>query len=420
MFSLVEALFYRSLFYTRRELSGFQVLVGPNASGKSTFLDTLSFLSDFLVIGLGPAIEKRAPDIQTLCWMHETSHFELAVEARIPIQLRTTSKPTSGYEHVRYELALGINGKPTAVQILEENLWLIPDQSQEQMETQPSLFPSHVEAPETILSSRVPHRAKWLRVVNKAEAAKRDYFRSETTDFNMPFNLGPRRSALANLPEDEDMFPVATWFRRQLREGVQKLVLDSAAMRRPSPPGLPEIFQVDGSNLPWAVGRLRQTDNPRFHAWLRQVQTIFPDLKSINTVERDEDRHSYLELEFISGLKAPSWLISDGTLRILALTLLAYIPEISGTFLIEEPENGIHPLAIDAVIECLSSVYDAQILLATHSPLVVSLVEPKSVLCFSRDEAGATTILSGTEHPRLAEWTRESDLGTLFASGVLG
>jgi predicted ATPase len=116
----------------------------------------------------------------------------------------------------------------------------------------------------------------------------------------------------------------------------------------------------------------------------------------------------------------PSWLISDGTLRLLALTLLAYLPDTSGVFLIEEPENGIHPRAVETVFQSLSSVYDAQVLLATHSPVVLSVAKPEQVLCFARTPDGATDIVRGSEHPRLREWRGETDLGTLFASGVLG
>lgn len=73
-------------------------------------------------------------------------------------------------------------------------------------------------------------------------------------------------------------------------------------------------------------------------------------------------------MHYRNGLQAPSWLVSDGTLRFLALTLLAYLPDPAGPYLIEEPENGIHPRNVETVFESLSSVYDAQVLLATHSP----------------------------------------------------
>jgi predicted ATPase len=65
-------------------------------------------------------------------------------------------------------------------------------------------------------------------------------------------------------------------------------------------------------------------------------------------------------------------------------------------------------------------VYRAQILLATHSPVILSLAKPDQVLCFNRTALRATDIVLGSEHPRLRTWRGETDLGTLFASGVLG
>ena len=247
-----------------------------------------------------------------------------------------------------------------------------------------------------------------------------DYFSSETSGWNNLFRLGPQKSALANLPEDETKFPVATWFKELLMMGVQTLTLNSQRMRQPSPPRAPRVFVPDGSNLPWVVDVLAKVHRLRFNEWLRHVRTALPALKSVRTVERSEDRHRYLVVEYENGLKVPSWLVSDGTLRLLALTLLAYLPGIKGVFLIEEPENGIHPRAVETVFQSLSSVYGAQVLLATHSPVVLSIARPEQVLCFAKTADGATDLVRGSEHPRLKEWKGETDLGTLFASGVLG
>ena len=113
-------------------------------------------------------------------------------------------------------------------------------------------------------------------------------------------------------------------------------------------------------------------------------------------------------------------MVSDGTLRLLALTLPAYLGDFKGIYLVEEPENGIHPQAIETAMQSLQSTYDAQMLLATHSMLIVGLVEPDKILCFKKSEDGATDIISGDKHPALKHWRGETDLGTLFGAGVLG
>jgi predicted ATPase len=150
------------------------------------------------------------------------------------------------------------------------------------------------------------------------------------------------------------------------------------------------------------------------------VQTALPDLADIDTVEREEDRHRYLRLSYRTNLQAPSWTVSDGTLRLLALTLVPYLDIPDRIFLIEEPENGIHPQAVETIFQALSNTGDCQILCATHSPVFLSLAVPKQILCFARTDEGATDIVSGDQHPRLAQWKRETDLGTIFAAGLLG
>jgi predicted ATPase len=202
--------------------------------------------------------------------------------------------------------------------------------------------------------------------------------------------------------------------------GVQQLVLNSHLIRRPSPPGQGLGLKPDGSNLPWVVEDLRHRSPERFRQWIAHLQTAFPDLQDIKTIERPEDRHRYLVLQYSEGLEVPSWMASDGTLRMLALTLPAYLEGFKGIYLIEEPENGIHPRAIETMTQSLSSVYDAQVLLATHSPVVLSTVEAEQILCFSKNAEGATEIVRGSEHPALQSWKHETSLGTLFAAGVLG
>jgi predicted ATPase len=398
--------------------------VGPNASGKSTFLDVIAFLGDLLRAGLDGAVRgneriavpERAPDAQHLTWMRKGSRFELAIEMAIPSERRLHLK-NGKFERCRYEIAVDVAGP---LRLASENLWLKPAGEQEPTR-QPSLFPAPPPAPESIV---VPPRRHapggWKKVIGRGEEPERVTFSSETSGWNNPFRLKADKAALMSLPADEERFPVATWLRQALSEGIQRIVLSSNAMRRPSPPGLSRAYLPDGSNLPWVVHDLEMYYRERLDDWTRHVREALPDLESIATREREEDRHRYLVIKYKNGLEAPSWLVSDGTLRLLALTIMPYVPALSGICLVEEPENGIHPRAVETVFQSVSSVYEAQMLLATHSPVVLSMAEPGQVLCFARTNDGVTDIVRGDEHPRLKEWRGEVDLGSLFASGVLG
>lgn len=438
MLKLVEALNFRCLKYVSRPLGPFHVLVGPNASGKTTFLDVVAFLGSLVSEGLEAAISERTQNFVDLLWKRGgrsesfgarkpasfdprsgvADRFELAIEAAIPAALRERLA-RGEHDTIRYEIALGTDPSTQEVGIFAEKALLKEGKPRER--EQRSLFPAENEAPETILT---PTGRGARTVINKVPHGN-DNFYSEVYEASgkgwaPAFKLGPRKSALGNLPEDESKFPVTTWLKRLLSEGVQQFVLNSLLIRKASPPGQLRGFKSDGSNLPWVVDRLERDHPSRFRDWISHVRSALPDLETVWTVERPDDKHRYLILRYQGGLDIPSWVASDGTLRLLALTLPAYLPDFKGIYLIEEPENGIHPSAVEAVFQSLSSVYDAQILLATHSPVILSLAGAKNVLCFGRTAQGATDIVSGDQHPALIDWKGEVNLSELFAAGVLG
>lgn len=419
----VEALGYRSLRYVSQTLGSFQVLVGPNASGKSNFLDVPAFLGDVLRSDLETAftgderidIPLRSTDARKLTWMGKGDHFELAVEMAIPARLRQLRLDNGERSMVRYEVAVQVSQVP---RFLSETLWIMPPA--ETASAQRSLFPMPPEPPHRLVrqpGSRSPNG--WMKVVSRSEEPERVMYRDENTRWRNHFRIPTGESALANLPADERRFPVALWFRRAL-QGVQRIALSSEAMRKPCPPVRGREYLPDGSNLPHVVEGLEGTHPDRYRQWIEHVREALPDIEMVTTREREEDRHRYLIVQYKNGFKAPSWLISDGTLRLLALTLPAYLPDLGGTFLIEEPENGIHPRAVENMFQSLSSVYGAQVLLATHSPLIARLAELDQLLCVARSETAGTDIVGGSEHPILKEWRGRADLGILLASGVLG
>jgi predicted ATPase len=415
MIRRIEALRYRCLRNLRRSISSFQILVGPNASGKTAFLDTVRFLAQLVSDGLEVAIRERSENLQDLLWQREGERFELAIELQIP-EARRKLLQSAEYDTCRYEVCIGIDPQTSENSIFAERLVLMS--ASEEKPVQRDLFPYSEPAPETILT-RTP--AKGVKtVVNKVPGGNDNFYDETGKGWDHAFKLGPHKSALANLPEDETKFPVATWLKTILGAGVETIVLNSTSMRRPSPPGRQRGFRPDGSNLPWVIHDFMKNHPTDSARWVSHVRTALPDLKTIETIERPEDKHRYLRILYHTGLSVPSWVASDGTLRLLALTLLGYVGEPGKVFLIEEPENGIHPQAVETVYQSLASAYDCQILCASHSPVVLSLAEPEAVLCFAKTSEGATDIVRGDEHPNLRNWKRGADLGTLFATGVLG
>jgi len=408
MITLIEALNFRCLRYISQPLGDFRVLVGPNASGKTTFLDVVAFLGRLVSEGLEDAIAERTQNFQDLVWARSGDSFELAIELRIPADLQALLGENR-FDTVRYEVAVA------ELELRSERAFL---KTSERHFIRRESFPQSVTPPRTLIAQLKGQETR--TIIDKIPGGSDNLYSETSKGKGLSFRLGPRKSALGNLPEDESTFPVATWLKSTLTRGIQQVILNSLLMRKASPPIKARIFEPDGSNLPWVIADLERTAPEQLAMWVAHLQTALPELEGIRTIEREDDRHRYLVLRYQGGFEVPSWMASDGTLRMLALTLPAYLPSFKGITLIEEPENGIHPRAVQTMFQSLSSVYDAQVLMATHSPVVLSVVDPKELLCFAKTEEGATDIVLGAGHPALQEWRRETNLGVLFAAGVLG
>ncbi len=341
----------------------------------------------------------------------------MALTFDLPEHVR--SKLKEPFTTARYECGVDTRDE---LALSAETLWLSKERNGKAiLPQQRSLFPAPVAPPEHIV--RLPNQQApvgWRKVLYKNPQSGNDYFTAETGKWTNPFRLGPERSGLANLPADEDKFPSALWVRNLLMEGLHRIQLNAESMRHPSPAGSPRTFLPDGSNLPWVVHDLETRDPGLLDRWVGHVRTALPDLRSIATRDREEDRARFIEVTYRNGLQAPSWVLSDGTLRMLALTLLAYAQPSARMLLIEEPENGIHPRAIESVVQSLQSVYDGQVFVATHSTLVLSQIRDEDLLCFAKDDEGAVDIVRGNDHPKLANWRATLNLGDLLAAGVLG
>lgn len=421
MIRLVEALNYRCLRYMRQPLGPFHVLVGPNASGKSTFLDALGFLQRLVSDGLDAAVGERTSNFHDLTWMRQGDRFELAVEALVPEERWPwTPMNCSGEGYgVRYEVAIGLTPVGGDLRILEEQLSL-----SEMYQIPTGLHP--LFPPKTLFKIK-PKSEGWLPLI-RGVPGRGDYsllpevpMEEHAGDLDTPYLLGYRATGMATVLRtmvDVEEFPSGAWLENLLRNGVRRVDLQSASLRQPSPPGKGKTLLPSGSNLPWILSDFEKTAPERFADWIAHVRTALPDVETVRIVERPEDRHRYLMLRYRDGLEAPSWMLSDGTLRLLALTLLAYLPETDIVYLVEEPETSVHPLNIETITQSLNSMYGGQVLVATHSPTVLATVKAEDVLVFSRDKERGTRAIRGSDHPGLRDWQGEVSLGTLFAGGV--
>lgn len=394
----------------RVALRPFQVLVGQNATGKSTFLSVFALLSRLLRDGVPDAVVALAPSFEDLCFASPPS-LGFVLDLSLP-------DADGKVRRARYEIEIGRDDQ-RVLRVLHEQLSILPDfdPADPAQPMQRSLFPPMPVPP---FRQDLPGARK---VVSKT-AQGRDYFRDEKTDWNNTFRFGPDRSALGSLPEDPDRFPLAIEVRNLLRDGPRLFELQAALLRAPAPPRQPARILFDGSHLPYVIRDLQQRDRVLFDEWVAQLRTGVDGLHAVEVWERPEDKHLVLRASFAHepARFVPSWLLSDGTLRLMALTLVSYAARTTdrSMVLIEEPENGLHPLAIQTAFDALSHPPSGtQVFVATHSPVFLANADLGQTLVFRRQADGSAMVRHGIEVPELASW-RGGNLTNLFVTGVLG
>ncbi len=396
MIALFEARDYKSLRRVSVRLRPFQIMIGPNASGKTNVLEGLSFLRDVLREGLDRAIERRGSSVQDLVFQRRGTGFELAWVFTIPDRLR--KRYGLPYTHLRYGLSVhgGVSGTRTiAAEILYGLTW-------------EDFRKAHWEKRKSLLKTD----RGWRRILRRK--GERAYFYAETTSWSSPFHLPDDLLALQNVPEDERQFPSLVWIRSLLRSRFHMVHLQPDVLRRPTRPDAPPVMGMHGEHFHALVSRILQSDLAL--EWKRHLQTLLPDLEEVTVRRREVDNYLFTEIRFRDGKVFPSWLLSDGTLRFLALTALAYTPGDGAILLVEEPENGVHPRVIQHLYDAFSSAYTHQVVVTTHSPFFLQYAQPKEVLVTALSQ-GETRVFSSKDLSVLERW--REDLAGLMVSGLL-
>ena len=199
--------------------------------------------------------------------------------------------------------------------------------------------------------------------------------------------------------------PTALLVKREM-QSWRILQLEPSALRKPDEFGDEGILGMDGSHLPSTLYRLARfsegdiTDQESMDDSEQQVYAhvantlseLINDVDSIS-IDRDEKRQLLtLLVQARDGTSHPARALSDGTLRFLALAVLNLDHQTKGLLCLEEPENGIHPERIPAILKLLQSIATdvnepvdidnplRQVIINTHSPAVVQQVPDDSLV----------------------------------------
>ncbi len=189
-------------------------------------------------------------------------------------------------------------------------------------------------------------------------------------------------------------FPHALAVAKEMR-GWRFLQLDPAILRQPSPLTAPTTMAADGSHLPNVLARMKGTDSMLLADVSLDLVNRVP---GILQVEVEEDRlreRSIVWVKSADGRRFPSRVLSDGTLRMLALVTLRHDPEHEGLLCLEEPETSVHPSRLKGLTQLLQDMATdfsdpdevgqplRQVLCNTHSPVFISQPDVLSHVLFA-------------------------------------
>lgn len=228
---------------------------------------------------------------------------------------------------------------------------------------------------------------------------------------------GPDRQFITHLDEGLDLE-----FERPAR-GATLVRWDPDAIRRPCeliPEGGALTVSEKGEGIPALYEAILSRDRAAFDEIEAGVRKHFPTVKSL-WLPTSAGSKKALGVILADGTKVHADAMSEGLLYWLAFAVLPHVDP-RAILLIEEPENGLHPSRIAEVMGVLRAVSSRmQVILATHSPLVINELQPDEVTILTRDTHAGTraTRMDRTTHFQQRQHVYAlGELWLSFADGV--
>lgn len=398
----------------------FTCIAGANGVGKSNLFDAITFLSKLAtesLLGAARSIRDetgKTGDIRSLFHRVGDNYAgEMSFDAEMIVPLEATDdlgqKASATITFLRYELTLGYKTSPGSalaggLEIKRESL-------------------THIKKGEARKHIRFPHKKLWRdTAVTGISSGHRTapFISTEDNAGGLVIKIHqdggssgkPRSFAAADLPRtvlsastNSAEGPTVSIARREMQSWYL-LQLEPSSLRKPSLFTDPPRLGMDGSHLAATLFHLAQMSGAGaegiekvYASVANRVAELIEDIRDVR-VDKDERR----ELLTVSvtgrdGTIHAARALSDGTLRFLALAVLELDPGATGVLCLEEPENGIHPARIPAMLELLESIGTdpteaisddnplRQVLVNTHSPAVVGSVTDDAILFAHLEES---------------------------------
>lgn len=348
---------FKSLADVSVEFPRLAVLIGPNAAGKSNLLDAFQLLARVgtertLADALGGPIRGFPIEAFALppgglpeLLAQRDAHFELEADLQLP------SAGNGSDAKARYRVSITIDPEAGVLSVSDEHLVRLDRQGE----------------PKEL--SRIERENGELIIRRRGSGGRPPHEQ-----------LGARHTLLSDSRLSGEGYPLFDQVRDELRNWRTYYLDPGTRMRADATPRDVGDIGVHGEHLAPFLYGLKAREPKAFEAVARALRTVIP---SIGRLDVDLDtKRGKLDIQIEQdGTTFSSRVISEGTLRVLALCAIAVTANPSGLIAFEEPENGVHPQRIDRIADLLVSLVHrgaAQLIVTTHSPSFAAAVLERS------------------------------------------
>lgn len=394
MITRIELDGFKTFQNFKLDLAPFQLVVGANGAGKSNLFDALRLLAQLADHDLRSAFQNLRGDAGELFTLLPNGQniglhkMRLAAEMFVSQHVEDSwgVEAQITFRRLRYELEITRRAAPLVglerLIITHESLTAIqPDQD--------TWFTTHISENKSNLGP-VPNKSSrsqpFIETYDKDGTLTISLHQDGHSGHKATVAAKAERSILSGVTNAE--YPHAFAAREEMRSW-KFLQLNPQVLRQPSSMLATPFISPDGRHLPTALARMQAEDPYILNDLSRDMANLVPGLLKIE-VQKDQSRDQYLiQATTQDGRTFSSRVLSDGTLRLLALAALKNDPQHSGVLCLEEPENGVHPFRLKNLLDLLNELATdfsdldqaidtaeteplRQLLVNTHSPALVS------------------------------------------------